>query len=297
MMPPRSILAAVDFSEPSRVALEFATRLANQCQATLHVLHVEDPLLAAAARVGRVDLLRETREGLARFTAGTAAAATRTPLQHVVSGRPTSTICAVAERQQVDLIVMGMAGASSPTRAWFGSVTEGVLRQSNTPVFVIPDSWVAPLQGTADLSGMGPVVAGIECTCSAMAGVVAAVRLAEALETSVSTIHIVPDLTVVERSPLSGGTVVAQHVERARAEIATALLAVKADVPIPLHVDTGAVAERLAAAVSSAGPHAILVLGRHTRGSKRGAPGATAYRVLGLAHVPVLVQCLDEGWR
>ena len=74
-MPPRSILAAVDFSEPSRVALEFATRLANQCQATLHVLHVEDPLPAAAARVGHVDLLRETREGLARFTAGTAAAA------------------------------------------------------------------------------------------------------------------------------------------------------------------------------------------------------------------------------
>jgi len=27
MMPPRSILAAVDFSEPSRVALDFAARL------------------------------------------------------------------------------------------------------------------------------------------------------------------------------------------------------------------------------------------------------------------------------
>jgi nucleotide-binding universal stress UspA family protein len=297
MMPPRSILAAVDFSEPSRVALEFAARLANQCQATLHVLHAEDPLLAAAARVGRVDLLRETREGLARFTAGIAVAADRTPLQHVVSGRPTNTICAVAEREEVDLIVMGMPGVSNAARAWFGSVTEGVLRQSNTPVFVIPDSWVAPLPGTPKLSGMGPVLAGIERTCSAMAGAVAAVRLAEALETSVSAIHIVPDLTVVEQSPLSGGTVVAQHVEKARAEIAPALLAIKADGPITLRVDTGAVADQLAAAAAEAGPHAILVLGRHTRGSRRGAPGATAYRVLGLAHVPVLVQCLAEGWR
>ena len=56
MMPPRSILAAVDFSAPSRVALEFAARLANHCQASLHVLYVEDPLLAAAAKAQGIDL-------------------------------------------------------------------------------------------------------------------------------------------------------------------------------------------------------------------------------------------------
>jgi hypothetical protein len=64
---------------------------------------------------------------------------------------------------------------------------------------------------------------------------------------------------------------------------------------IPLLVESGPVAERLAAATfASSGRHPILVLGRHTRGSRRGVPGSTAYRVLGLAKVPVLVCCMAE---
>lgn len=64
MTRPRSILAAVDFSDASRVALQFAARLAHQCQAELHVLHAEDPLLNAAARHHGIDLSSETREEL-----------------------------------------------------------------------------------------------------------------------------------------------------------------------------------------------------------------------------------------
>ena len=64
MFPPRVVLAAVDFSEPSRVALVCAARLARQCGAELHVLHAEDPLLAEAARAGGVDLAGETRDEL-----------------------------------------------------------------------------------------------------------------------------------------------------------------------------------------------------------------------------------------
>ena len=295
MMPPRSILAAVDFSEPSRVALEFAARLANQCQATLHVLHAEDPLLAAAARVGHVDLLRETREGLARFTAGTEVASAWTPLHHhVVSGHATNVICDIAEREQVDLIVMGMHGMSGAAHVLFGSVTEGVLQHSNTPIFVIPDSWIAPDPATRDLSGMGPVIAGIECSCTAMAGVAAAVRLAEALNTSVSAVHVIPEPNVLERWWPHADAVMAQQMTKAQTEIAPALRGVKTGL-ISLRVQTGAVADQLAAAVSASGPHAILALGRHARGGGRGAPGATAYRVLGLAKVPVFVQCLAEG--
>jgi hypothetical protein len=64
---------------------------------------------------------------------------------------------------------------------------------------------------------------------------------------------------------------------------------------IPLLVESGPVPERLAATTFTwSGQHPILVLGRHVRGGRRGAPGSTAYRVLGLAKVPVLVYCLAE---
>lgn len=276
--------------------MEFAARLANQCGAALHVLHGQDPLLSAAAKAQGLDLLHESRDELARFTAASAAARDRTPHHHVVIGQATKTICDIAEREQVDLIVLGMHGMSGPARALFGSTTEGVLRQANTPVFVIPDSWVPPDPASRDLSGMGPVIAAIEISCNAMAGVLAGIRLADVLNTTVSTVHVVPELHVLDRWRPHADTVVTRQIGDARAEVAVALAGVSNGVEIPLRIETGSVAERLAnAALGAPGQHPVLVLGRHARGSRRGVPGSTAYRVLGLTKVPVLVYCVAEG--
>jgi nucleotide-binding universal stress UspA family protein len=279
--------------------MEFAARLANHCGAALHVLHVQDPLLSAAAQAQGLDLVHDSRDELARFTAASAAARDKTALQHhVVIGQATSTICDIAEREGVDLIVLGMHGMSGPARALFGSTTEGVLREADTPVFVIPDSWVPPDPATKDLSGMGPVIAAIEISCNAMAGVLAGIRLAEVLRTTVDTVHVVPELNVLDRWRPHADTVVTQQIDSARAEVAVALAGVSNGVEIPLRVETGSVPERLAhAALGAPGQYPILVLGRHARGSRRGVPGSTAYRVLGLAKVPVLVYCVAEGWK
>jgi nucleotide-binding universal stress UspA family protein len=296
MMPPRSILIAVDFSEPSRVALEFAARLSRQCEAMLHVLHVENPLLTAAARAEGIDLTRETREELTRFTATATAIEHSTLRQHVVTGEAPRAICDIAQREQVDLIVMGMHGMSGAAHALFGSTTEGVLEHSDTPVFVVPDTWTPPLPSSKDLSGMGPVIAAVEITCPAMAGAEAAARLAHVLHTTLHAVHVVPALNVLERWKAHADAAVEQQITTARQEITTALAGVLPHHHIPLLVESGSVPERLAAATFTwTGQHPILVLGRHARGSRRGVPGSTAYRVLGLAKVPVLVHCLAEG--
>jgi nucleotide-binding universal stress UspA family protein len=292
MMPPRSILAAVDFSRPSGVALDFAARLARQCQATLHVLHVEDRLLSAAAKAEGIDLTRETREELTRFTATLHS----TVHQHVVIGEASRTICDIAEREQVDLIVLGVHGMSGAAHALFGSTTEGVLQHSDTPVFVVPDTWTPPLASTSDLTGMGPVIAAVESSCTAMASATAAARLAEVLHTTVHAVHVVPALNVLERWQPHADAVIEQQITAARQEITAALTGVNRHHEIPLLVESGPVPERLAAATFAwSGQHPILVLGRHARDSRRGVPGSTAYRVLGLAKVPVLVYCLGEG--
>jgi len=199
MIPPRSILAAVDFSQPSRTALDFAAHLARQCGAALHVLHAEDPLLAAAAKASGVELSRETREELTRFAESVARPGDPPVHYHIVIGAGTPTICHVAQREQLDVIVMGMHGMSGPARAMFGSTTEGVLRQARASVLVVPDSWVPPRADTGGLSGMGPVVAAIECSEPAIAGAAAACRMAAALGTSVDLVHIVPELPVLDR--------------------------------------------------------------------------------------------------
>ena len=295
MIPVRSILAAVDFSDPSRVALDFAARLASQSRAALHVLYVLDPLLSAAADARGIDLSRESREELERFTA-TIAAARGCPMHHhVIAGRGTATICDIAVRERADLIVMGMRGMSGASRALFGSTTEGVLRHSDVPVFAIPESWAAPHPDARDLSGMGPVVAAIECSEPATAAAAAACQLAKSLGTSVSAVHVVPELNVLDRWGGHAQAAIDAAMVRARRELEPVLAGLNAGVEIPLRVDSGSVPERLALAVAPrAGEHPILVLGRHIRGSRRGAPGATTYRVLGMTRAPVLMHCLPE---
>ena len=290
MIPPRSILAAVDFSEPSRVALTLAARLAKQCHSQLHVLHAEDPLLHAAAHAKGIDLTCDTREELGRFMLAAYPAGEWTPIHHVVVGGSTDVICDIADREQVDLIVMGMYGMSGVERAMFGSTTEGVLRCADVSVLAVPGSWTPPRNDTPDLTGMGPVVAGIECEGPALDAAAAACRLAKTLETSVELIHVVPTVPALARWRAHAEAAVSSRVETARRALTSALLALGAEVPVRLHVESGSVAERLAASVAPAPDrHPILVLGRRARADRSGAPGATAYRVLALAHVPVLV--------
>ena len=148
MIPPRSILAAVDFSELSGVALGYAARLARHMGAELHVLHAEDPLLHAAGRATGLDLVAETREELERFMASTYPASDSSTRYHVIVGRPVEVVCDLANREQVDMVVLGSRGMTGPAHAIFGSTTEGVLLRSDVSVLVVPASWKPPRPDT-----------------------------------------------------------------------------------------------------------------------------------------------------
>jgi len=55
------------------------------------------------------------------------------------SGRADKEILEFAEKEKVDLIVMGTHGRTGIEHVFFGSVAEKVLRHSPFPVFVMPD--------------------------------------------------------------------------------------------------------------------------------------------------------------
>jgi len=295
MFPPQAVLAAVDFSESSRVALVYAARLARHCNATLHVLHAEDPLLAGAARAAGIDLTSETREELGAFMQSAAPAGGPAPMHHVVTGPAVDVISDIAVRERADVIVVGMRGMSGAERTMFGSTTEGVLRKAVTSVLVVPASWTPPQPASHDLSGTGPIVAGVEISTPALAATRAACRLAALLGTSVEAVHIVPPLAVPARWTAHADAALQQHVETARADLTAALHDLTAAYHVHLMVKTGPVADELAAAVAPAGgKHPILVLGRRTHYERGGAPGATAYRILTIAAVPVLMYLPED---
>ena len=293
MFPPRVVLAAVDFSDPSRTALVFAARLARHAGAALHVLHVEDPLLAEAARQSGFDLSQDARQELDRFLVTAPPTPGLSPRQHVITGSAADGILRVARQQHVDLVVVGSHGMSGASRALFGSVTEGVLHKANVAVLVTPATWQSPSADGTDLAGIGPIVAGVALSPSSGASARAACRLAATLGTTVEMVHVVPGVNVLSRWRAHAEAAMQSRESTARAALEAFAREAPCEVALQTRVEVGDVPQVLANAASpSATRHPILVLGRLPSGE--GTPGAIAYRVLTLANVPVLMYVNNE---
>jgi nucleotide-binding universal stress UspA family protein len=295
MIPARVILAPVDFSEPSRSALEFAIWLAHQTGAALHVLHAQDPLLAEGARHAGFDLSRDTEEELTRFVADASPLSGAAPDVHVVTGPAVEAIVHTAQQLDADLIVVGSHGISGAERLVFGSTTEGILRHAPTSVLVTPGRIASSGATAPDLSGMGPVIAALDFSPEAIEAAKAACRLAAGLNTSVEVVHVVPEVPVLVRWRTHSESAVRSRIEAAREQLEAVTRSLECEVPAEMKLETGIVAAQLAeAAASSSARRPILVLGRRRPGEKGGAPGSTAYRVLLLAKAPVLMYVADE---
>lgn len=289
-MPPRSVLVAVDFSDSSRLALVFGARLAARTGATLTVLHVEDPLLAAAARAEGIALSDETQTELTAFVASAAADAGTTRLHDIVAGDAAKTICLVAQRAQVDLIVLGVRGMSGAEHTLFGSTTEGVLRHASVSVLAVPDTWAPVGTDGVTPTPIGPLIAAVDFSPESEAAARAACTLAFALSTAVELWHVVPERRSLLRWQRHSEAAVREHEAAATRELASLAGRLSSDAPIEQHVTSGRVAERLAEmAAPLAGRWPLVVMGRRRYADRDGAPGSIAYRLLTRSSAPTLL--------
>ncbi len=137
-----SIMFPTDFSESSDAALSYASVLAAETGATLHIVHVADDSPAYLAGYGglayvpefpaqlenemrgRLDEVKPTRPGI-------------DVQRHYVTGNEVNEIVAFADREKVELIVMGTHGRTGVSRVLLGSVAEGVLRRAACPVLTV----------------------------------------------------------------------------------------------------------------------------------------------------------------
>lgn len=288
MIPRGRIVAAIDFSEPSRIALMFADRLAQHAGAELHVVHAVDPLLAVAAQERGVEITADVQDEMQSF----ANTARRTPLPlaayHVFAGTAIEAINELALRVSADVVVVGARGLSGTERWMFGSTTEGLLRRADLSVLVVPETWTPPDPDSSDLSGMGPVVVGLDLSTGCPCSLAAAVPLAEMLHTGIVMLHVVAELPVSARWRSDAETVLRRRVTDAAARLATIAKQLPAKHEVRLELQTGSIARRLTE-VATALPQSLLVLGRTARNAGTGPPGAIAYRVLMGARVPVLM--------
>jgi nucleotide-binding universal stress UspA family protein len=281
MLPPHRILAPVDFSSYSSTSLGFAARLAQQCAAELHILHVQPPLLDAAAQAKGVDLRAETRLALKAFTAETIPPAIVDPVQHVEAGYPADAICDTAAACRADLIVMGPRGRSRIAATLLGSTTKAVLQRASCPVAVVPVTWapVAPGDGDTGTTALVVGIESVEAPSEALLGL--ATGLAVALKAALHVVHAVDSSDPAD-------------VERQRAALTERLHAHPLLVKTVVHVERGAASDVLEAYASRAAlGRGMVMLGAHGQ-SNRGGPFAgwhdTALSLMARLPLP-LVAC------
>jgi nucleotide-binding universal stress UspA family protein len=131
----QKILVAVDGSECSRAALEFAGKLANGLGASLDVITVVED--RAGARVNHEGTeAAAAREELHRFVQtvrldGSAIS------ESLAFGKAMEGIVSKAEREGCDLIVLGTHGRTGRPRSLAGSVAESVVRTASCPVVTV----------------------------------------------------------------------------------------------------------------------------------------------------------------
>lgn len=147
-------LVAIDFSRPSRAALEHAAALGGGLL-LLHVIHLPDlEEVARLSGIAAADLEdRITRNRLSRMRELLAAVGGLS-LPRVetmaVWGTPFREVLCKAREFAVDRIVIGSAGQSADIeRVLFGSTAEKVLRGARCPVICVPAEVAAPA-GTPD---------------------------------------------------------------------------------------------------------------------------------------------------
>jgi universal stress protein A len=136
------ILCPTDFSPHTEAALKYASALAAESGATLIIAHVDEYRDASAAlgeaALVYADPLGEDRSEIRRKLEEIRPTNSRVVYEHrYLEGGPIHEIVAFAEREHVDLVVMGSHGRTGLARLLMGSVAEGVARRASCPVLIV----------------------------------------------------------------------------------------------------------------------------------------------------------------
>ncbi|MCW5897914.1 MAG: universal stress protein [Flavobacteriales bacterium] len=141
----KDLLATIDFSEVTPLVVETAASLGKAFGAKVWLVHVAAPdpdfvgfkVGPSYVREQRAETLRQEHQDIQAIAADLNARGIDAEAR-LVQGPTTDTILEMATKVEAGLIVMGSHGKSALFRAFVGSVSEQVLRDSKVPVMIIP---------------------------------------------------------------------------------------------------------------------------------------------------------------
>ena len=144
----KDILCAIDFSDCSLKALDYAMSMAQEGDARLTVLHVVEPMPEWPPRSAEVEVwsqrinayIAEVEEDRRKRLAAVVPESVRescTVETEMTTGTPYREILRVAQTRSSDLIVIGIHGRNAADMLFFGSTAQHVVRQAVCPVLTL----------------------------------------------------------------------------------------------------------------------------------------------------------------
>jgi len=138
----KRILAPMDFSETSEVAVRYAAELSKGFGATLHILHVLEQTELIEEGLGLPlsldkDIEHEARKRLSGVLTEPQAKSLKSVEFALRAGSSATEIVSYAKEHGIDLIVMGTHGRTFVPHLLMGSVAEKVVRRAPCPILVV----------------------------------------------------------------------------------------------------------------------------------------------------------------
>jgi nucleotide-binding universal stress UspA family protein len=178
------ILVPVDFSEPSKNALDFAAKLATRTGSRVKLFHVFHPRPVEVN--GTIWINPEAADAycqkLEKIAEPLKEAYPKVSFDHqVMEGFPVESITETSSLPEIKYVVMGTTGENSALKKWMGSVSHQVAKKCDCPIFVIPPEVQCDIKSILFASD-DPVLD--------VHGLRIVLRMAETLNADVKVVHV-----------------------------------------------------------------------------------------------------------
>lgn len=228
------ILVPLDSSSRAEQALPVAAKLARASGGSLVLLQAVSPPIDYGGAISQAPYVTERfiKAELAEANSYLALVAKSAPLAgitiktEVTYGAPAQHILAVAEAQQVDLIVLCSHGRTGFKRWALGSVAHKIVHHSRVPVFVFHEGQTEPLLSRAEAARPLCALVPLDGSPLAETSLLPAAHLVTALAAPAQgTLHLVQVVKLI--APIAQIGVARKHIEKELTHAETYLSAVK----------------------------------------------------------------------
>ena len=142
----QKILVPTDFSKNALKAITYAAEAALKSGGTIYLMHVIEPSINMATMQSdskKPKVLKE-RASMLKIARDTVSAIYPdvNVITHLAGGSTDEAIVHYAEKENMDLIIMGTTGASGFKKFFLGSVASGTIANTSIPVLTVPAAYI-----------------------------------------------------------------------------------------------------------------------------------------------------------